>query len=192
MVVPWPHSSANKVRTLNVFLMFFFVLYPSQIIPPFWKKVIFNGTENRHGIFWRLIFGPGIFLCFIKSSRDFWGLDYYPHSIIPVTWNPEYPPLGSSDFFLHFCNLQTGQTWVFCDRVCRIFATVKVNHTKILYRYVPSLRVWFFSCCCLKLRWVIYFAHLAWNWVWAETGLSLSLGWNLGMAFKENTRARFF
>ena len=40
--------------------------------------------EIRHGIFWGLNFGPGIFL-------GFW---FLPHSIIPVTWNPEYPCLG--------------------------------------------------------------------------------------------------
>ena len=39
------------------------------------------GSEIRHEIFWGINFGPGIFL----------GFDFCPHSIIPVTWNPEYP-----------------------------------------------------------------------------------------------------
>ena len=35
------------------------------------------------GFFWGgLLFSPGIFL----------GFDFCLHSIIPVTWNPEYPP----------------------------------------------------------------------------------------------------
>jgi len=37
------------------------------------------------GFFWVLLEALGIFL----------GLDFWLHSIIPVTWNPEYPPLGS-------------------------------------------------------------------------------------------------
>ena len=40
------------------------------------------GSEILHGRFWGLIFGPWIFL----------GFDFCPNSIIPDTWNPEYPP----------------------------------------------------------------------------------------------------
>ena len=36
------------------------------------------------GFFWILLEALGIFL----------GLDFWLHSIIPVTWNPEYPPWG--------------------------------------------------------------------------------------------------
>ena len=42
----------------------------------FWK-----GLGIQYEIFGGLIFGPGIF----------WGFDFYPHSVIPITWNPEYP-----------------------------------------------------------------------------------------------------
>ena len=42
----------------------------------------FYGSEMRHGIFGGLNFGAGIFL----------GFEFCPHSIIPVTWNQEYPP----------------------------------------------------------------------------------------------------
>ena len=58
------------------------------------------GSEILHGRFWALMFGPWIF----------WGFDFCPHSIIPDTWNPEYPPPppptlgapnGSSTFY--FC-----------------------------------------------------------------------------------------
>ena len=41
----------------------------------------FYGLEIWHGIVRRLNFGPGIFE----------GIDFCPHSTIPVTWNPEYP-----------------------------------------------------------------------------------------------------
>ena len=41
----------------------------------------FYGSEIQHGIFLVLNFGPGIFL----------GFDFCPHSIIPVTCNPENP-----------------------------------------------------------------------------------------------------
>ena len=33
----------------------------------------FLGSEIRHGIFWGLIFGPGIFLGFVGSPRDLFG-----------------------------------------------------------------------------------------------------------------------
>ena len=41
----------------------------------------FCGSEIEHGIVLKLNFGPGIFL----------GFDFCPHSIVPVTWNLEYP-----------------------------------------------------------------------------------------------------
>ncbi len=43
-------------------------------------------------IFEESIFDLGIFLGNVGNPRDFLGLDFCPHSIIPVTWNPEYPP----------------------------------------------------------------------------------------------------
>ena len=43
------------------------------------------------GFLW-LIFGPGIFFGSVGSPRVFWGFDFCPDLIIPVTWNPEYPP----------------------------------------------------------------------------------------------------
>ena len=38
------------------------------------KKSIILGLEIQHGIFWALIFGPGIFLGFVGGPRDFWGV----------------------------------------------------------------------------------------------------------------------
>ena len=72
----------------------------------------FYGTEIWQGIFWRFNFGPQFFGGFVWSPRDFFwcfclllwgfffffffflggGVDFRPHSIIPVTWDPEYPP----------------------------------------------------------------------------------------------------
>ena len=44
------------------------------------------------GFFGGLIFGPGIFLGFVGSLRDFFCFDFCPHSIIPVCGNLEYHP----------------------------------------------------------------------------------------------------
>ena len=42
----------------------------------------FKGAEIWLQIFGRFIFGPGIF----------WDFDFFNLSIIPTTWNKEYPP----------------------------------------------------------------------------------------------------
>ena len=39
----------------------------------------------------------GFFLGFVGSPREFFGFSLLPHSIIPVTRNPEYPPPGLID-----------------------------------------------------------------------------------------------
>lgn len=44
--------------------------------------ISFNKSSN-----WKF----GIFGGFAGCRRDFLGLDFWLHSIIPVTWNPEYP-----------------------------------------------------------------------------------------------------
>ena len=49
----------------------------------------FCGSEIWQEIFWGLNFGPGIF----------WGFDFCSHSIIPVTWNLDYPPPGFARSF---------------------------------------------------------------------------------------------
>ena len=54
----------------------FFVLYHLMLSGNFYN------SEIRHGIFWVLFEALGIFL----------GFKFCPHSIIPVTWNPEYSP----------------------------------------------------------------------------------------------------
>ena len=57
-------------------IFLFFVLYHFMLPGNF-----HYGSEIRHGIFWGINFGPVIFL----------GFDFCPHSIINVTWNPQYP-----------------------------------------------------------------------------------------------------
>ena len=54
--------------------------YPGHVV----RIINFYGSEIRHRTFWGLNFGPGIFL----------GFDISPHSILSVTWNPEYPLPG--------------------------------------------------------------------------------------------------
>ena len=85
--MPWLRSSANKVQT-NVFCCCLIVNYGVASHRTCYTIV----CRNRHGIFWGLIFGRGIFLGFAGSPRDFLGLDFWLYSVIPVTWNPEYPP----------------------------------------------------------------------------------------------------
>ena len=54
--------------------------------------------------FWSGFFG-GVLL---EALRIFWGFDFCPHSIIRVTWNPEYPqPWGERSLFTR------GVVWYF-------------------------------------------------------------------------------
>ena len=65
--MPWMRSSASKVQT-NVFCCCLIVNYGVALHRTCYTIVC--------------IFGPGIFL----------GLDFWLHWIIPVIWNPVYPP----------------------------------------------------------------------------------------------------
>ena len=100
--MPWLHSSANKVQT-NMFCCCLIVNYGVALHRTCYTIVCIVPCA-RHGIFWGLIFGPGIFLGFAGSPRDFLGLDFWLHSIIPLTWNSKYPPwvqnIVSADFTL--------------------------------------------------------------------------------------------
>ena len=71
-----PRSSANKVQS-NFFCFL----------------EIFRARKLNMGFLGGgLIFGPEIFMGFVGSPKDFLGgFDFCLHSIIPVTWNPEYP-----------------------------------------------------------------------------------------------------
>ena len=59
----------------------------------------FLRLRNAHGIFGCFIFGPGIFWGVLLEALGIsLGLDFCPHSIIPITWNPEYPqPCGEGE-----------------------------------------------------------------------------------------------
>ena len=68
----------------------FFVLYHLML------SGNFQGSEIRHGIFWGLIFGPGIFLGFVGSPKDFfWALIFPPfdHPRHLKSGVPPPPPL---------------------------------------------------------------------------------------------------
>ena len=67
-------------------MLLFFVLYHFMLPGNF-----YYGSEIRHGIFWGINVGPAIVWGFVWSPRDFGGFWFFPHSIIPVTWNLEYP-----------------------------------------------------------------------------------------------------
>ena len=66
-----------------------------------------KGSEIPYGNFWGLISGPGIFFWggggVVGSPRDFLGLDFCSHSIIPVTLNPEYFPKPKSSSHPKVC-----------------------------------------------------------------------------------------
>ena len=67
-------------------MFLFFVLYHFILSGNF-----YYGSEFRHWIFWGINFGPGIFWGFcLKPKGFFGGFDFCPHSIIPVTGNPEH------------------------------------------------------------------------------------------------------
>ena len=70
----------------------------------------FLGSLIKYGFFW--LFHSHVSFCVVAydtlwrfwNPRDFWGgVDFWPHSIILVIWNPGYPPphpLGSTFFLL--------------------------------------------------------------------------------------------
>ena len=64
-------------------------MYPSRIVP----LEIFMARKFSIRFSGVLLKALGIFL----------GFEFCPHSIIPVTWNPEYPPWASSPFLYHRC-----------------------------------------------------------------------------------------
>ena len=99
-------------------MFLFFVLYHLMLSGNFF------GSEIGHGIFWGLNFGPGnrCFLLFIylfiffffgggglfEALGIFWGFDFCPHSIIHVTWNPEYLPNENAFLLLIVMTLYPG------------------------------------------------------------------------------------
>ena len=59
------------------------VCFLEIFLAPKFGMEFFGGLILVHN-FWGVLFeAPGIF---------FGGVDFCPHSIIPVTWDPEYPP----------------------------------------------------------------------------------------------------
>ena len=61
--ISW-HDDYKQTQTFNFY--FFFVLHHLILSGNY-------GSEIRHGIFWGSIFGPGIFMAFVGSPRDFFG-----------------------------------------------------------------------------------------------------------------------
>ena len=87
------YSDGMMNKRTRVFNFQFFSLCYS--ITPFWN---FKGPQNRHGIFWGLILGSGIFLGFAGSPRDFfvsWLLAPFDHPRHLKSRVPLPPPLGT-------------------------------------------------------------------------------------------------
>ena len=125
--MPWLHSSANKVQT-NVFCCCLIVNYGVALHRTCYTIVC--------------IFGPGSFWGFAGSPRDFLGLDFWLHSIIPVTCNPKYLPwvqnIVSADFTL--------QAGVFFHRELYTKVPFASNHPflfKYLYKELINIMVFF-------------------------------------------------
>ena len=50
------------------------------------------------GFFWVNFWSRDFLGILLEALRIFLGFDFCPHSIIPVTWNPEYPqPWGEGE-----------------------------------------------------------------------------------------------
>ena len=43
---------------------------------------------HRHGIFWGLIFGPGVFGGFVGSPKDFLGVNFWSRGFWGFCWKP--------------------------------------------------------------------------------------------------------
>ena len=54
----------------------------------------YSGRVVPLEIFMARKYGMGFLGCSVWSPRNILGFDFSPHSIILVTWNPEYRPLG--------------------------------------------------------------------------------------------------
>ena len=87
-------------------------------------------------------------------SRDFLGLDFWLHSIIPVTWNPEYPPppwprvhtRPSSVFILSAVSYGKKQFML----MARLPFSIRVDFSQLIY-----LR-FFLSITLTKLAWMVW------------------------------------
>ena len=87
MVVPAYPSRKHKHSMSNLFFVLLHLTFSGK----------FKGSEVQHRIFECLFFGPGIFLGFVGRPRviiiiiiiNFFfgggGVDFCPHSIIPIT-----------------------------------------------------------------------------------------------------------
>ena len=60
----------------------------NQTCFPVWR---FSRLRNSAWDFWGVNFGPGFLGVLLEALGTFWGFDFWPHSIIPIAWNLEYP-----------------------------------------------------------------------------------------------------
>ena len=54
----------------------------------------FQGSEIRHGIFWGIIFGPGIFGAFVGSPLEFFWVSIFARIRSSPTLEIRSPPTG--------------------------------------------------------------------------------------------------
>ena len=96
------------------------VLFSCYVILMFSGQFYAPRFANSAWDFWGVTFQCRNFLWVLfESQRIFWGFDFCPHSIIPVTWNPEYhpppppPPPGSRSGSISFISCMNfyGSSW---------------------------------------------------------------------------------
>ena len=77
------------------------VLYHLMLSGNFWGR---GWGLNVGSVFFFFLGGGGGFF----KPKEVLGFHFCPHSITPVTWNPEYPPTppwGATSFFLQFSRI---------------------------------------------------------------------------------------
>ena len=87
----------------------------------------FKGHKIGMGFFGGLFLVQGFFWVLLEALGIFLGLDFWLHSIIPVTWNPEYPPGCCSSFF--------GPRFASCLISSFLFPTLQVVMVKPDYNW---------------------------------------------------------
>ena len=89
-MVWWINKHKHSISIVHIFCVILFKAFCK-----------FLRLRNSHGIFGGLIFGQGFFGGLLLEAPGIsLGIDFCPHSIIPITWNPEYlQPWGRDSLF---------------------------------------------------------------------------------------------
>ena len=98
-IVPW-YPAVYKTSTTSIQSVGFTVTEIPFCFSELWISFaceLLRATKSAWdflGVNFRSVLVQGFFWVLLKALGIFLGLDFWLHSIIPVTWNPEYPPWG--------------------------------------------------------------------------------------------------